>query len=263
MSLVTRSRFEIGETAVTIASDERFHGTAMEAIERARRAVHEQIASDRFFLTTMEPYDEELCVNDIARRMCAASRAAGVGPMATVAGTVAQVALEAMLAEGCTHGWIDNGGDIAAVLDEPTLVEIFTDPEGDGSLAVELGPTDGIVGVCSSSGRLGHSMSLGDADISLVVASSAVMADALATAVGNRAIDEASLETCFDPFKDIDGLVGGLVVLDGAASVYGRLPRLVRTEHCAEKLTAHSSMPAGAYAVGCQHTFNSRTGVRP
>jgi ApbE superfamily uncharacterized protein (UPF0280 family) len=263
MSDVTRTRFEVGETAVTIASDERFHGAAREAIVRTRRAIQEQVRADRFFLTTMEPYEEAGCVNAVARRMCGASKAAGVGPMATVAGTVAQAALEAMVDDGCTHGWVDNGGDIAIVLEAPALVEVFADPEEEESLAIELGPTDGIIGVCSSSGRLGHSVSLGNADIALAIASSAVLADAIATGIGNRAVDSASLDGCFDEFRGVDGFIGGLVVLDGAASVFGRLPRLVRTDHCAERLTAHSKMPVNAYAGACAHTSNSRTGVRP
>lgn len=263
MSRMTRTRLEIGETAVTVvASEERFHAIAHDTIVETRRHIQEQVRADPFFLTTLEPYDGDACANLVARRMCEGSEKAGVGPMATVAGTVAQVALEAMVERGCRHGWVDNGGDIAVVLEAPALVEVFSDPEGEEALAMELGPTNGIVGICSSSGRLGHSVSMGNADIAVACASSAILADALATAIGNRVVDVASLDGCFDDFGKTEGFTAGLAVCEGAASIYGSLPPLVRAEHCPDRLTVHSSMPIHAYAGACARTSNSRTGVR-
>ncbi len=259
MSRFVSERFELGETAVTIAAEEQHLHAAKEAVIAARADVLRRIAEDGMFLTTFEPYRIEHNVHGPVRRMCEAAEAAGVGPMAAVAGTIAQEALEAMVRQGCAHGWVDNGGDIALILAEPATMEVFSDPSSHDALAFELEPTDGILGVCSSSGRLGHSVSFGDADVVTVLAESASLADALATAIANRVKDVASLGTCFDPFVHVDGLVGAMAMIDGAASMHGRVPRIVEAAHSPERLTAHSSMSSEKYTgVG-----RTRSGVEP
>jgi len=258
MSEFVYAKVEIDETAATIAADRKFIAPAVDAIKSARNYIERQIRRDRFFLTTLEPYEPPDDCSATVRRMCDAARVAGVGPMAAVAGTIAQAALEAMVAAGCTHGWVDNSGDIAVLAESPTTVEVFTDPGSRTARAMELEPTEGILGICSSSGKLGHSISFGNADIALVVAESAPLADALATAIGNRVTDVDSLATCFDPFKRIDGLIGSLVLLDGAAAAWGALPRLVDIEHNPDRLTAHSKMSSERYTGFSGRTQEAR-----
>lgn len=237
------AKVEIGETAATIAAEGRFVEPAVDAIKSARKELERQVRRDTFFLTTMEPYVPE-DPSPLVLRMCEAAEAAGVGPMATVAGAVAQVALEAMAAQGCRHGWVDNGGDVALVLDRPVTMEVFHEPGARMAFGLVLEPTEAIVGVCSSSGRLGHSISLGDADVALAMADSAILADALATSIGNKVAGPESLNTCFDHVKGVRGAYGGLAMLDGQVAVFGRLPELTEVEHCAERLTVHSSVPS-------------------
>lgn len=252
------AKVEIAETAATIAAEGSFVAGAVDAIKAARREIERQVRVDQFFLTTMEPYTPD-DTGPVVRRMCEAAAVAGVGPMATVAGTVAQVALEAMVAEGCVHGWVDNGGDVALVLDRPATMEVFHEPGARTAFGLRLEPTDGIVGVCTSSGRLGHSVSLGEADVALAVADSAILADALATAVGNRVRDAESLRTCFDPFKGIPGMTGGLAMIDGEVAMHGRLPELVEVEHNQERLTVHSRMPSQCYSGPSAKAHEVRT----
>jgi hypothetical protein len=241
------AKVEIAETAATIAAEGRFVEAAVDAIKAARREVERQVRRDRFFLTTLEPYTPE-DPSPTVRRMCEAAGLAGVGPMAAVAGAVAQAGLEAMVAQGCAHGWVDNGGDVALVLERPVTMEVFHEPGSKTAFGLRLEPTQGILGVCTSSGRLGHSISLGDADVAVALADSAVLADALATAIGNRVRGPSSLAACFDPFRGVPGMVGGLAMVDGEVAVHGRLPELVEVEHSPERLTAHSRMPASCYS---------------
>ena len=247
MSEPVLAKVEIEETAATIAADREYVGHAVDAMKAARLEIERQIRRDDFFLTTLEPYAAPAGCTPIIRRMCDASRAAGVGPMATVAGAVAQVALEAMTYRGCTHAWVDNGGDIALVLRSPVTVEVFSQPGAREALALEIEPTDGIVGACTSSGRLGHSISLGDADASVVIAHDALLADALATAIGNRVKDAPSLKTCFDDFKDVEGLIAGIVLRNGDVAMYGKVPRILEVEHNQERITSHSRMTSPRY----------------
>lgn len=241
------AKVEIAETAATIAADGRYVEPAVEALKSARTEVERQVRRDPFFLTTMEPYTPD-DAGPLVRRMCEAAEAAGVGPMATVAGAIAQATLEAMVAEGCGHGWVDNGGDIALVLGAPVTMEVFHRPGARTAFGLALEQTEGVLGVCSSSGRLGHSISLGDADVALAIADSAILADAVATSVGNRVTDHESLRTCFRHVKGITGLRGGLAMMDGEVAVFGRVPELVEVEHNEERLTVHSAMPARCHS---------------
>lgn len=257
MSRFARTRFEIGETAVTVAADDEYIGHATDAIVRTRNEVARQIADDPFFLTTFEPYDCSRTACETVRRMCEAASSAGVGPMATVAGTIAQRALEAMAREGCTHGWVDNGGDIALVLDRPVTVEVFCDTSSPEAVGLELPPSNGMIGVCASSGRLGHSVSLGDVDVAVAKCDSAILADALATAIGNAVSTEDDLGRCFERFRGVSGFRGGLVLRDGSAGLFGSVDRLVPVEHNAERVTVHSSMRSR----GCVGTGIAGTGT--
>jgi len=251
MSEFVTSRIEIQETAATIAAERRFIARAVDAMKAARRDIERQIRKDRFFLTTLEPYDSELCTSETTARMCAAAKLAGVGPMATVAGAIAQAALDAMASEGCTHAWVDNGGDIALVLESPITLEVFTTPGSSKAFAFDLRTTGRKMGICSSSGRLGHSISFGDSDVAVAIADDAVVADAFATALGNEVKDRESLGRCFDTLNNTKSVIGGLVMMDGEVAIYGTVPKLVEVEHNPDRLTLHSAM--------CSSRFTGQT----
>lgn len=259
MSEFVVAKVEIEETAATIAAERDYLEAAVDAIKSARAKIEQQIRRDDFFLTTLEPYETPKDGSPVVKRMCEAAKLAGVGPMATVAGTIAQEAMEAMAAQGLTHGWVDNGGDVALMLESPATLEVFSDPGSKTAFALELEPTDGIIGICSSSGRIGHSISFGNADVALVMADSAVLADALATAIGNRVANPDSLKTCFDPLKGLDGFIGGLAMIDGAVSMRGRMPSLVEVEHNAERLTSHSKMSSPRFIGSYDQCSEVRT----
>jgi len=247
MSEFVLAKVEIEETAATIAAERRYVGLAVEAIKRTRNEIERQIRRDDFFLTTLEPYEPDKEAGRVIERMCTASRAATVGPMATVAGTIAQEALEAMIAEGCAHGWVDNGGDVAIMLENPATMEIFSEPGSDSAAALDLEPTNGIIGICTSSGKLGHSISFGNSDAAVAIAKDALLADALATAIGNRVKDIDSLSNCFDDLKEVSGFIGGLAMIGGSVAMCGKMPRMVEVEHNPDRITVHSRMSSTNY----------------
>jgi len=258
MNEFVHAKVEIGETAATIAAERRYIANAVDAIKSARVQIERKVRQDRFFLTTLEPYDVGDDDPAVVRRMCDAASKAGVGPMASVAGAVAAEAVDAMIRGGCTHCWVDNGGDIAMKLDKAITLEVFTDPDSGKAFGFELGPTESAMGICSSSGKLGHSISFGNSDVVVAIAEDAVLADALATAIGNRVIDQESLKTCFDPFKTIRGGVGFLAMLDGEVAVFGKVPELVEVEHNADRLTVHSKMSSDRYTGSQKGGFGVR-----
>lgn len=248
MSEFVTAKLEIGETAATIGAEKEFLDAAVDAIKAARTEIERQVRRDRFFLTTLEPYDPAPDAGRVVRRMCTAGKAAGVGPMASVAGVIAEEALEAMLSMGCAHGWVDNGGDIAVLAGRPVTIEVFCEPGTTTAFALELERTGRPLGICSSSGTLGHSISFGNADIVVAIAEDAVLADALATAIANRVSGPDSLEDCFEPFRMTRGFLGGIAMAEGEVAMVGDIPRLVQAEHSPERITSHSSMPASRFA---------------
>ena len=263
MTEFTSCRFETGETAVTIAADSRHIPRAVEAIVRTRAEIQRQISADPFFLTTFDPYDPAEVTSEATRRMCDAAAAAGVGPMATVAGTVAQAALEAMVDDGCEHGWVDNGGDIALSLDRETTVEVFHGRDRDVAFGLVVGPSDDTIGICSSSATLGHSISLGGADVAMAIADSAPLADAIATAICNRVRTKDDLATCFDSVRPVEGFTGAIVVLGEDTAFAGRVPRIVEVEHNPTRLTTHSRMASNAFTGGGAWIPSPQHGVIP
>ncbi len=88
--------------------------------------------------------------------------------------------------------------------------------------------TGGIFGICSSSGKWGHSVSMGNADIATVFSPDPALADACATALANRIKDESDLESAFDFLEDIPDVAGAAAAVDGKVAFWGNCPEVVR-----------------------------------
>ena len=221
-----RARFQLKETTVTIMAKERYIEVAKQAIREHRGHLERYIRSDPFFQITLEPYQAQKNVPEIVKRMCEASNAIGVGPMAAVAGAIAELAVEAMMRAGATHAIVDNGGDIALVNDVPIIVGIYAGDSPIQDLAMQIEPRDSLMGICTSSGRIGHSISFGNSDAATVISSSAALADAAATALGNTI--KKDIERAFDGIKNIDGIDGALIIYGDSIGRWGKLPKIVR-----------------------------------
>jgi len=222
-----RFRFKHKETSVTVlAEDERFFKIAIEAILEARREIEAKIREDPLFLTALDPYD---CSGYITGRMCMASRLAGVGPMASVAGVIAQHAVERMVDAGASFAVVDNGGDIAMFLDRPITVGVFT-----YSTVISFRvKVKGFYAVCTSSGTIGHSLSFGFADAATIFARDACIADAFATALCNTIkedFDYQKIREALNDFWNKNGkyIDGVLVIKENLIGFAGDVPEIVR-----------------------------------
>ncbi len=228
-----RTHFEIGETAVTVISDDAYFKVAEQAIFEARERILRKISEDPFFMTTYDPYPESEDDDDIIRRMCRASKLANVGPMAGVAGAVAVFAVERMVEAGAPYAIVENGGDVAMKIDHDVTVGVFQDDEKFRDLAFRIPARDGVFGVCSSSGKIGPSVSFGSSGISTVFSDDVILADACATALGNM-IKEGSgkeLSEALETIGGIDGVDGCACISNGLYAVFGNVPELVRADH--------------------------------
>jgi ApbE superfamily uncharacterized protein (UPF0280 family) len=230
-------KYQIKETIVTVTADEPYHLVCLDSIRRSRAELESYIMEDPFFKITFEPYECAPGAPEVVRRMVRASARAGVGPMAAVAGTIAWLALEDMVEAGCRHGIVDNGGDIALINDRPVVVGIYAGESPVRDLGLEIMPRDNILGVCTSSGTVGPSISLGSPDAALVISDDVSLADAAATALGNRITDKSSLASAFDFLKDIPVVTGAIGITGDSMATYGRLPEIVRADVEYERIT--------------------------
>jgi ApbE superfamily uncharacterized protein (UPF0280 family) len=198
-------------------------------LRRLRNLLEEYIARQPEFRTALAPVRLLPGAPEVAERMHAASLATGVGPMAAVAGAMAQLAAEAALAAGAAEAIVENGGDIFLASPEAVVIALYAGSSLlSGRLALEVQPGEMPLAVCSSSGRLGHSFSLGDCDLATVAARDAALADAAATLAANLVRREADIPGALGRVAALPGVSGLLLVKGGKVGVAGRLPRLIR-----------------------------------
>jgi ApbE superfamily uncharacterized protein (UPF0280 family) len=202
-----------------------------EEIIRQRRILEDYIRRQPEFLTSFDPIALLPDAPPVAERMAWAARLAGVGPMAAVAGAMAQFAAEAALAAGAPEAIIDNGGDIYIKAFEPVLIGLDAGTAKIGNqLAFLLEPNETPISICSSSGKMGHSTSLGLCDLATIVAKDAALADAAATAAGNLVKKIEHVDPTLARISQIEGVDGVLLVKDDRVGLIGRLPKLLRAK---------------------------------
>jgi ApbE superfamily uncharacterized protein (UPF0280 family) len=168
--------------------------------------------------------------------MARGAEATGLGPMASVAGTIAQIGVEAAKKAGCMEAIIENGGDMYVMSNNPITIGIYA---GENSIGTQLGfsltPEELPLAICSSSSKMGHSLSFGDCELATVVATEAALADSAATLVCNSVSSEADVEQVLEKVGMIEGIDGILVVKNNKIGLWGTLPKLVRNHDQATK----------------------------
>jgi len=126
---------------------------------------------------------------------------------------------------------VENGGDIYLKAAEPVIIALVTGTAGLASrLAFSLRPEDTPIAVCSSSGKMGHSKSLGRCDLAAVVSPDAALADAAATEAANRVTTAEDIDPTLQRIAEIDGVHGVMIAKDDKVGLVGDLPPLVKIE---------------------------------
>ena len=151
-----------------------------------------------------------------------------LGPMAAVAGAIAQNVGRDLLAYSNTV-IIENGGDIYICAVEPVIIGLKT---GTADLAdrraFSLEADDTPVSICSSSGKMGHSMSLGECDLATVVAKDTALADAAATQAANLVRNVDDIDSTLENIAGIEGVDSVMIIKGARVGLAGKLPPLVR-----------------------------------
>lgn len=179
------------------------------------------IAVHSEFRTSFSPVSAQPGAPPIVREMIRAGTLAGVGPMAAVAGAIAQE-VGRLLERHVREVIVENGGDIYLQSRAKRKVAVLAgESPFSHRIAVKVRAEECPVGVCTSSGTVGPSISLGRADAAVVKAADAALADAVATGAGNLIGDGESLMEAVEYARGIEEVRGVLIISGKEMAAWG------------------------------------------
>ncbi len=213
----------VEQTNLYIRAKRNLKEKALRSVMKHRRSLEEYIQHHPLFLTTLEPYPVEPTAPAIVKEMSEAGCLVGTGPMAAVAGAIAE-AVGRDLLPFSPEIIVENGGDIFLKTSLKRLVGIYAaESSFTGKIALEIKPGETPLGICTSSASIGHSLSLGCADAVVALSPSTSLADAAATAIGNMVKNAADIPRAIDQAKSIPGLRGVVIILGEEMGMWGRV----------------------------------------
>ena len=211
------------QTDLYIRARRNLRSKALTSLLKHRAPLEKYIEHHPLFLTTLEPYQAEEDAPAIVKEMAKASQIAGVGPMAAVAGAIAEAVGRDLLPLS-PEVIVENGGDIFLRILQKRMVGIYAGQSPfTGKIALEITPEETPLGICTSSASIGHSLSLGSADAVTATSSSAPIADAIATAIGNMVKDTEDIPEAMEKAQKIKGLQGIVIIKGNKIGIWGKV----------------------------------------
>jgi ApbE superfamily uncharacterized protein (UPF0280 family) len=211
----------VEETDCNVSATSNLRSKARKSIMKYRTILKKYISSHPLFLTTLEPFPVEKDAPLIVKAMAEAGEKAAVGPMAAVAGAIAYFVGEE-LSRFSPEMIIENGGDIFLKSSQDRLIGIYAGRSPlTGKLGLEIAGCDIPIGISTSSGTVGHSLSFGKADAVVVIAETAVLSDAIATGIGNLILHPSDISAAIERAKKITGIEGIVIIKDEEIGMWG------------------------------------------
>ncbi len=217
------------ESDLLILAERDLSEEAFRVLLETRKTLENYLSSRPDFLKALKPLPEDPQAPALVRRMYRAGKAAGVGPMAAVAGAIAEEVGRRLVLAGLTKEIaVENGGDVYLALDRDATVTILAgDSPLSGKIGLKVKKKLMPCGVCTSSGTVGHSLSFGKADALCVLAKDTAFADACATALANRIKSTRDLKRLPQLLREIPGLLGVVGILGENLLAWGKALELV------------------------------------
>jgi ApbE superfamily uncharacterized protein (UPF0280 family) len=213
----------VKQTDLCIRSRRNLKNKALDSVLKHRGSLEAYIGRHPIFLTTLDPYQAEAGAPAIVKEMARVSQLAAVGPMAAVAGAIAEAIGRDLLAFS-PEIIVENGGDIFLKISKKRLVGIYAGQSSfTKKIALEIMPRETPLGICTSSGTVGHSLSLGNADAVIVLSPSAALADAAATALCNIVKTADDIPQAIERAQGIKGLHGLVIIVGDKMGVWGKV----------------------------------------
>jgi ApbE superfamily uncharacterized protein (UPF0280 family) len=214
-------RVAVRQTDLWISAEKELKKEARDIVLDLRHQLEAYIKSCPGFMTSLSPLNPDPLAPPMIKEMIEVTRRLNVGPMASVAGAIAQHVGKALL--GLTDQIIvENGGDIFIQARRPVTVSIFAGASSlSGKIGIMIPERQMPAGVCSSSAKIGHSLSMGMADVVCIISPSASAADAAATSIGNRIKTRADLEKTAAWANQMEDIIGGVVIVEEEIAAWG------------------------------------------
>lgn len=213
----------VKETDLYIRAHADLKRQAHKLVLKYRNMLEKYIERHPSFLTSLEPVAVEDDAPQLVAEMAEAAQKTGVGPMAAVAGAIAESVGKELLAFS-PEVIVENGGDIYLKSLSKRLIGIYAGKSPlTGRVGLEIEGEDTPLGICTSSGTVGHSLSYGKADAVIVLSPSTTLADAAATAIGNRISQPSDIPGGIEFARSIGGLKGVIIIQSEQVGVWGEV----------------------------------------
>lgn len=226
---------DIDQTHIRLTSD-LDNADLKHYIYMIRQDLKRYISLNQDFLISMEPlkYNGEN-LTPIILKMYESSTKADVGPMACVAGTISEMSLKYLIEKGSDYSIVENGGDIALINDQTVLCGIYSNNDVLGNnIAFKIKSRKKPLGICTSSGKIGHSISFGQSDSVTVISKSPSIADGLATRIANEVTGKDSESKVSNALEIAEGyreFLSGVLIISGEnVGTVGKLPKIVESQ---------------------------------
>ena len=220
---LTSYSVKIGESDLFISSDTNLEDVALKSLIKHRNSLEEYIKNHPEFRTSLLSLPEDDLAPPIIRDMLSKSKICGVGPMASVAGAVAEYVGYDLL-DQTENLIIENGGDIFVKSKNKLTVSVYA---GVSALSYKVNilvkPQETPLGICTSSATVGPSLSFGKADAVCVISKSATLADAAASAIGNRVKNKKDIKSALDYGIEIPGVKGIIIICGNDMGAIGEV----------------------------------------
>jgi len=195
-----------------ILADSDLSEMAYAILVKLRNDLDRHIMEHSEFLYSLSPVEQPDQCPLIAEMMYSASRMTGTGPMAAVAGAVAELTGRELI-KSSSSVIIENGGDIWLDVKDTVIASVYTSNiHFRENIAIRISPGQMPCSLCTSTSRLGHSLSFGKADSVTIIADDGAVADAAATMTCNMVLAEDDIETALKQALSIEGVKGGLII---------------------------------------------------
>ncbi len=221
------------ETYLLIKLEKNFKIRILKNLISLRKPIENYIKKNPEFLTSLKPIEPKKYAPEIIKKMCFVSQKTGVGPMSAVAGTIAEFLGYKIL------NWIEkenfkkfliieNGGDIFAYIDEPINIAIYASETSPftGKLILKINLLNQPLGICTSSGTVGHSLSFGSSDAVIIISNSASFSDTLATATGNLVKTESDIKTAVEFAKSFNETIFVCIIKNKTISFWSKTDKI-------------------------------------
>lgn len=209
----------VKQTDMRVAAEVDLESEALRLVHEARSQVEGYIESHPDFLSSLVPLGNDPGAPAVVATMLEASRRAGVGPMAAVAGAIAEYVGEGLRPKS-PEIIVENGGDLFMRSRHRRELTLLAENTSIMGVRIAIPPVPQGAGIATSAGTLGHSLSFGRADAVMIMAESGALADALATAIGNIVLRADDLEPALSRAREL-GAQAAFIVADGHLAACG------------------------------------------